>query len=256
MRLALSPILVAILISSGHADTISIRADTWCPFNCDPASAKPGYMIEVAKAVFEKAGHKIDYQNLNWSRALAGARDGKFTAVVGAGDQEVTDNHLVTTPAVPLGKNVNCFLVQAGSSWTYTGPASLTTTKIGTIQDYSYGDTLDAFFKSHTGVAQSVTGDDALKRNLEKLGSKRLDAVVDDRAVLLYTLSSNKLTGQFKEAGCENEANSHGLFIAFSPKDAKSPSYAKLLADGVVSMRKSGALKAILDKYGVPDWEK
>jgi polar amino acid transport system substrate-binding protein len=62
---------LSMLCSLAKADTISIRADLWCPFNCDPSGAKPGYMIEIAKAVFEPLGHKIDYQTLNWARAIA-----------------------------------------------------------------------------------------------------------------------------------------------------------------------------------------
>ena len=44
------------------ADTISIRGDMWCPVNCDPKAERPGYMIEIAREVFEPKGHKIDYQ--------------------------------------------------------------------------------------------------------------------------------------------------------------------------------------------------
>ncbi|QNM97590.1 substrate-binding periplasmic protein [Chitinimonas koreensis] len=244
---------LALAATEARADTISIRADPWCPYNCAPGNARPGYMIEIAQAVFGAAGHTVDYQSLNWSRALAEARDGRIVAVAGASDQEIVEYKLVPTPQ-SLGRSINCFLAPRDSAWQYAGPASLAGLKVGTIQDYSYGLALDGFFKSNPGVAQPVTGEDALDRNLEKLARKRLDVLVDDRAVLLYTLASKKIGSEVKEAGCEKNSGSAGLYIAFSPRNPKAREYARLLAEGMQAMRKDGRLKAILAKYGAPDW--
>ncbi|MEQ1790535.1 MAG: hypothetical protein ABL857_08835, partial [Rickettsiales bacterium] len=55
-------ILLAILVTpltNAHAaeqTTINIVADEWCPFNCDPESDKPGYVIELAKEIFKPYG--------------------------------------------------------------------------------------------------------------------------------------------------------------------------------------------------------
>ncbi|MDN3579191.1 transporter substrate-binding domain-containing protein [Chitinimonas viridis] len=236
------------------AETITIRADSWCPFNCVPQSAKPGYMIEIASAALGKAGHKVDYQNLNWSRALAAARDGSFTAVVGASDEEVRENKLIVG-AAPLGRSINCFVTHKDGSWQYKGVASLAGRTIGAIQDYAYGDTLDAYFKANPKVIQAVTGDDALLRNLEKLRNKRLDAVVEDQAVLAYTINEKNWQGHYKDAGCERSVTPSGLHIAFSPKHPKAREYARLLQDEVTAMRADGRLKTLLAKYGVPDWQ-
>jgi len=42
-------LLSLFLISPAIADTITIRADVWCPYNCEPDSEKPGYMIEIVQ---------------------------------------------------------------------------------------------------------------------------------------------------------------------------------------------------------------
>lgn len=60
----------------GFADTIHLRADVWCPYNCEQGSTLPGYIIEAASLIFEKAGHKIDYQTLNWSRTIREVHQG------------------------------------------------------------------------------------------------------------------------------------------------------------------------------------
>ena len=47
-----------LVTNAGNALTITLRADEWSPFNGDPASDRPGYLIEIANRIFSKAGHK------------------------------------------------------------------------------------------------------------------------------------------------------------------------------------------------------
>ena len=88
LSVALSSALVA---STAIGETISLRADAWCPYTCDPGAAKPGFMIEIAKMALEPAGHKVDYKVLNWARAITETRKGKFTAIVGAAKDDAPD---------------------------------------------------------------------------------------------------------------------------------------------------------------------
>lgn len=65
---AIFTVISSPLIGSGgavQADVVTLRADQWCPYNCVPGSDRPGYMIEIAREVFGRAGHQIDYQALN-----------------------------------------------------------------------------------------------------------------------------------------------------------------------------------------------
>jgi polar amino acid transport system substrate-binding protein len=66
------------------ADTITVRADTWMPYNGEPNSDRPGYCIEMLKVIFEPMGYKIDYQIEPWTRATANAEAGKIDAIIGA----------------------------------------------------------------------------------------------------------------------------------------------------------------------------
>lgn len=45
------------------------------------------------------------------------------------------------------------------------------------------------------------------------------------------------------------------MYIAFSPAISQSKEYARILSEGVDTLRKSGELKTILKKYGLDDWE-
>ena len=39
----------------------TLRADSWYPYNGDPKAENPGYMVEVARLAFAKAGYQLDY---------------------------------------------------------------------------------------------------------------------------------------------------------------------------------------------------
>src|SRR6476661_5456017 len=108
--------------SSGLADVISVRADPYCPYNCEPGSEKAGYMIDIAKAVFEPAGHKVDYQSLNWARAVDETRQGKYVAIAGGLTTDAPD---FIYPEIAVGSSQSCFFAKNSSPWTYQGVKSL-----------------------------------------------------------------------------------------------------------------------------------
>jgi len=54
---------------------------------------------------------------------------------------------------------------------------------------------------------------------------------------------------KIEKAGVLGKPNK--VFVCFSPKNPKSKDYAKVLADGIKEMEKSGEIFRILKKYGV-----
>lgn len=250
-----SAVALAFLIggSPAKADTITLVADEWCPYNCTPGSAKPGYMIEIAQKVFGEAGHTIDYKNLPWSRAIAESRLGKYDGIVGAAVGDAEDFKF---PGLPMGKASNVFWVNKGDAWKYSTVASLDTISLGTIRDYSYSEEIDAYVAKNEKDAKRVqiaSGDSALDTNFKKLAAKRVGAVIENGYVAQNFLAESGQAGKFQTAG-ETEADD--VYIAFSPASPKGQQYAKLLGDGIAKLRSSGELAKILAKYGVSDWNK
>lgn len=258
MRLLLSSVAalaVFVAATAAHADTISIRADVWCPYNCDPKDPNPGYMIEVAKAALEPLGHTIDYQSLNWARAITEAREGKYSGLAGAAKSDAPD---FIFPASATGVGRNCFYVKPDNKWEYKGIPSLAGFAIGVIKDYSYDELeLDAYIKEHAKDAKKVdivAGDNGLDLNMKKLQAGRIGALVEEENVIKNYLFTKKLPPTaVKAAGCVKESE---LFVAFSPKTPKSAELAKAVADKLEAMRKDGSLKTLLAKYGIEDWKK
>lgn len=244
---------LAILVSVGvqkdaRADEITIVADEWCPYNCVPGSDKPGYMIEIARAAFESAGHTVVYSNVPWSRAISDTRDGKYSAIVGAAYGDAED---FVFPENPLGSSDNTFFVKADDGWSYSGAESLVGKKVGLINDYEYGPLGEAI--AEHGKAEMVGGDKPLELNFKKLVAGRIDAVMEDPNVAALQIQEMGIGDKVKAAGSEGDPLL--LFIAFSPSNPKSEDYAQLLSDAVAAMRSDGRLAAILEKYGLSDWQ-
>jgi len=252
-RLAL--ILVGLLSAPAFADTITLKADVWCPYNCDPAEAQPGFMIEVAKAALEGAGNKVEYSTMNWARAIAETRQGSFTGIVGAAKTDAPD---FVFPTTALGSSNNCFWTKPDSAWKYESLDKMQPGAIGVIKDYSYGEAFDKYVKENAKDPKKVdvvSGDNPLELNLKKLQAGRIAAFVEDVSVVKHFMFKNKNDNLVKQAGCINDADT-GLYVAFGPKNPKANEYAKLVGDKMDAMRKDGSLKTLLAKYGLEDWKK
>jgi polar amino acid transport system substrate-binding protein len=244
------PLLSTFISSFALADTIVLKADSWCPYTCGAKDEKPGYMIEMAKAIFEAKGHTVKFENQPWARTLVEARTG---AVVAAGTTESDAEGLIL--GGNFGASNNCVFAPKGSGWKYAGIESLKGKILGVIIDYTYGEPFDAHIKANKANSKLIseaTGEDAAESNFKKLAAKRLDAVVEDGNVAAMTLLKVGKSADVENIGCENAQK---LSMGFNKTNPKSADYAKMLDKGVDELRTSGKLKTILAKYGVKDWK-
>lgn len=253
-RFALAVLLAGTALAAlpARADVITLRADEWCPYNCAEDSDKPGYGIELAKEIFAKAGHTVEYKTMAWARALEEGRKGSIVAVIGADKTEASD---FVFPNQPVAVIDNTFVVKKGNAWKYAGPASLEKLKLGAIQGYSYVGEVGTYMTANAKNAARVDmvgGDNALEMNLKKLAAGRVDATVDAKPVLAYKLLKLNLADKVEFAGSVDPSE---IYIAFSPANPKSKDYAAILEKGIADLRASGRLKQILDGYGVTDWK-
>lgn len=239
--------------SAAQADEITLAADVWCPYNCAPGAERPGYMVEIAAQAFESAGHKLTYKTMPWARALADVEAGKLTGALGASPEEAAG---LLYPKQPLAQSRNILVARAGDSFAWTSIKSLEPHALGTILDYSYGTTLDAYIKANiknTNRIQVMGGDEPLKGNLRKLLAGRIALTIDDVNVMTYEIADQKLTDAVRLVDMADAPNP--LYIGFSPKLPQAAAYAKLLDDTIVKLRASGGLEKILARYGLRDWE-
>lgn len=247
-----SLLLVCLATLGSRADTITLKADYWMPFNGD-GKAETGYMLDIARTIFEAKGHKVVFTTTPWEKAIAETRAGKCSAIIGAAKDDAPD---FVFPSEELGVSVQLFCVKSGTPWKYAGVASLKTIKLGVIKDYAYFTELDEYIKANPTAVSYGTGDTPLQSNLTKVLQGELGATVDDRSVLKYTIAKMNLQGKIAITAASADATkSAKLYIAFSPKNPKSKEYAQLLAEGILTLRANGELPKILAKYGLTDWK-
>ncbi|NFV80934.1 substrate-binding periplasmic protein [Magnetospirillum aberrantis] len=236
---------------AARADEIVLGADEWCPYNCAAESDRPGYAVEIAREIFAKAGHRVEYRTMPWSRALQECRRGRLTGVIGADHTETPD---FVFPALAVAVTDTTFVVRKDNPWRYTGPDSLSQLLLGGILGYSYDGAVGNYV--HTNARDGarvdlVGGDTALEMNLRKLVAGRIGATMDAKPVLAYKIKEMGLAGEVAYAGSVDPTEN---FIAFSPALSKARDYAAIWDKGLAEMRESGRLAQILDRYGVSDW--
>ncbi|KUP94282.1 substrate-binding periplasmic protein [Tritonibacter horizontis] len=240
-----------VLATAASAETVSIRADNWCPYNCEPGSEQPGYMIEVLQQALEPHGYSIDYQNMNWVRSLAQAEAGEITGVVGASEEEVPGFRL--SPI--LGVWDLAIAVRKGEAIDMSTAAPFEGRTVGAIRGYEYGGAITEYIEAHEGdtsVVQLVGGDAPLESNLKKLAAGRVDMVPDDAAVLRYTIANLGLSDEFVLISVDEPSP---LYAAFSPNVDMSGDLAAHVEAAVADMRADGRLASIMERYGLSDWQ-
>lgn len=242
----------AILLFGGGAgaDTITLVADEWCPFNCEPGSDEPGYVIEIARKVFGEAGHSLSYEVLPWKRAVIMTRQGKYNGVIGAVREEAED---FIFPKEEIDRASTDFFVRKGDPWRFDGVDSLKKVRLGAILDYSYAAVLDEYIANNRNKVDLATGDDAIDRNLKKLVHGRIDVMLEQEVVVRYAAKRLGFSDKIEFAGNDNVYDP--LYVAFSPADPKSPQYAAIFDKGIRKLRDSGELAKILARYGLTDWK-
>lgn len=237
---------------AARADTITVRADEWCPYNCavgaSAGDGRPGYGIEVAREIFAAAGHHLDYALSPWTRSLEDCLHGTIDAVIGAAPVDSPD---LVFPAEPIGVWDTTFVVRKGDPWRYDGAESLDRVKIAGILGYIYREPVNEYLTAHRKQVDLISGQRPLDQNLRKLVARRIDTTMESRMVLDYKLKVLGLADRLDFAG---GTPSGPIYIAFSPKNPGSRAYADLLDQGIRRMRASGRLAEILASYGLRDW--
>lgn len=254
-RILLLALVLVFPAVSAFAATITLVADEYCPYNCVPGTERPGFVVEIAREIFGARGYEVEYRVMPWPRAVRAVRRGEYDAVICATPDEAP-GLLYSRQEVTLC--ANDFFVLAGNPWRYTGPASLEGQRLGVIGDYDYSgaDHLDVYIREHAGqeTVQSLTGGDALERNLRKLVSGRIDVVLDERAVVRCSAARMGIADQVVLAGSEDDTGP--MYVAFSPANPATAAYLEIFDEGLEQLRASGRLDEILKPYGLEDWRR
>lgn len=233
------------------AETIVMKADKWCPFNCEStASAKSvnGFMVDVAKIIFERKGHNVVYQVDTWSNSIKSVREGKATALLATTKADAPD---FIYPEKSMGSNKECFYVKTTDPWEFINIESLKKRKLGTVEAYAYSGELTAYLMENADAVIKATGADPLEVNLANIRLNKIDTIVENPFVFNYHTEKKKTRDLYADAGC---TRGDDLYIGFSPRNPRSKEFARILTEGILELRKDGTLDKIINKYSLKEW--
>jgi len=249
MKYFIGHLLFIFIALNTKAETIIIKGDEWCPFNCQPKANNKGYMIDLAKIIFERKGHNIDYQIDSWTNSIKTVRDGKATAIVAANLFDAPD---FIFPMNSMGVSRDCFFINKNDQWEYNSKNQLANRSLGVVESYAYSRSINDFIKENQNNITKAQGDKAILNLMENLEQKKINTIVENPIVFNYYQQQKYKEMHFVEAGC---ADTTELFIAFSPKNPRSKEFAKILSDGIEELRKDGTLQKIIKKYSLQEWQ-
>lgn len=229
------------------ADTITLGADFWCPYNCDPNSDKPGFLVEIANEAFKMSGDKIDYRIMEWSHALDDASNGKIDGVIAVTKEEAPG---FIFPQHAPAMATDSFWASKKSNWTFNGIDSLKDRLLLVFKGYSYVEPLKTYIAENINnperikVLESKSGRD---ETVKILLSNDKAVLIDESAAMEYFVNSINKMDQFNEfySGLPPQ----NIYIAFSPKNPKSEQYAKILSHQLLKMINSGEYQKLVQKY-------
>jgi len=234
-------LLPAIGGASEPARKLVIAADAWCPINCEEKAEHPGIGIDLAREAFEPLGYTVEYTIMPWSRALEAVRSGEIDAVVGA---NYHDDGSLVFPQEPIYRMTDDIYVRSDDTRSMQLEA-LQERQIGYISGYGYGEPMQRFLK-HTNHVQAVNGVDALEQNLRKLHGNRIDALVESRAIMEYTLAGREERGWIRHVASMPQGN---VYVAFSPAHPEARTHARQFDEAVARLRASGTLDTLYARY-------
>lgn len=237
-----------------NAKEVSFRADYWYPYNGEPASLKPGYMIEIAELALEEAGVVVDYQLMPWGAAINSAVGGSIDCIVGPTKEEAPS--LLFTKQ-NLGIAHTGFYARFGEldNWKYNGVKSLENFRVGVteavvyVEDYEVIRYLADVKNKNVYIAK---GDQPLIDLIGSLAKGEIDIIIETAAVFKAASKDGGVSLLFSEV--DHLTIDNEVYIACSQENSESQRYLDLIDKKIDQMRKNGDFVKLLNKYGIKDW--
>jgi polar amino acid transport system substrate-binding protein len=239
-----------VILNLLHAEPIILVADIWEPYNGNPSSKQPGYVVELAHTIFNDAGLTLEYRVMPWNLALEAAAKGEVAGVIGAAFDDAPG---FIFPEEEINRSEIVFVTLRKNRWNFRGLASLKNVVLGAVQDYSYTPLIDQWIaQADTHQVKFNASTHTVTQNFRRLLDGRIDVLMDDSHVISHYFATTGRAQHFRIAGKTEGGN---LFVAFSPVKEQSNELAELFSNGIKQMRQDGRLQTILKKYGLKDWK-
>ena len=229
-----------------------MATSVYCPLVCSPDETdQQGIMHDVLRAAFKDSDYTLSFAYIPYGRIIEDTLAGKYTGATFAGEANSPDFFFVD--CFTMINRVH-FAVPKGSNWSYTGPQSLKTVRLGIPTGFRTSNKeIDAYIEANKldpmriMLASGATPAAAQKENLQRLLAGRLDVMLVGSLSFSRIAHEMDATDRIRLAPTPiAEFHNH---IAFSPKAPDVKKLRTFVQQRVLEMIASGELAAILKNY-------
>ena len=235
---------VVLTLTTGFAlaESYTSAENNWPPF-ISKERADDGVAIALIREIFKRSGNEMSFDELPWSRAIDSVKTGAVDILPGVWHNEERTKYLIYSE--PYLYNRIVFIKKKGDGFEYDGIGSLEGKKVGTVQDYNYG---DEFLKAEHFKRISTVG---LINNVRKLVNGRIDLTLEDEIVARSDIMSKtpELADQVDYS--KNALSEVGLHIACGKANPKCPQIIEQFNKGLKAMQDDGSLASFLKDNGL-----
>lgn len=225
---------------------IKFLTTNYCPLICENENYE-GIMIDIARAIFEPVGIKINISFRPFKRALQENTKGQYDGFIGGNKEQLKNNlfpHYVTTP------HRTVLYKRTGLNWSYSGATSLNTIKFIAAKEFKYGNIhIDSFIAKENNKNLVTVGiENHIEKMVELLVKKRGDVFAAGELITQYKLKDSPLKSKIKL-----DPAIIGLFynyISIHPKAKSAKKLVSIINQRFKKIYKDGTLKRIYAKYG------
>ena len=232
---------------SEEAIQLRISAIDWCPQICLSGN-RPGYVMEIVEEVFSEGIYQPQVNYFPWSRAIKNVTSGQSHALLSPAKKEAP--HL-KFPSIAVGRQKMCFFVAQDSKWKYEGQHSLAGLSIGIATDTSIEELNQYMLDNSKQFQFQPYHERFVKQNALKVLRKRLDAFIFTLNTTQYTLKTESLSSQIKNAGCVSQAPIYIAFTSVVKEQALVENLIAYFEHRMTVLEDRGVINSILNKYQI-----
>ncbi len=226
---------------------LTITADPIPPYSMKTKSKDQGFFIDLVTEIYKDNGIEIKYAPASWAQAVAGLMmKDRYHLIANVSESDIP-NALYSKKEIVSTNDT--FWVLKNNSWKFKNIKSLQGLKLGIIIGHTYSEQIEEYVDNNPSSIIKVSATDGRAKLIEFLKQKKIDAVIEDYAVMKYSLKQSKNDKEISAAG--GLLNTNKLYIAFSPRNNNSKELLEIFEKGLEKVKKDGRFKALILKYEI-----
>lgn len=223
------------------AQKIKLATLNWEPYIGEKLENQ-GYVAELVTEAFKRSGFEVEITYLPWARVVKMSEDGVFDGYFPEYYSDSLKEKFLVSDPLPGGP-LGLFKLK-DTAITFTRLEDLKPYKIGVVRGYIN----TAEFDAANYLKKDEATDDL--QNFKKLMKKRVDLVVSDKYVGLYTIKNNLPEDLDKVEFISPPLEEKDLFLCISKKTSGFTLKMKSFNENYQKMKADGTVDKILTKHG------